>query len=389
MLEGMRLHQTTSNRRAASRAALACCAAVLVLVGACSGDGPDITDPDVQNAINDTTGLYLKPIERVGNGVSTSTIITVDTTAAGNTITVRTTIRNPTTSSGAVNCAIAADPTLQATPVGSTTAVSVGANSTATCSYSLTANGVGAFPVSITITPAAGSPVALSGGAKSTNATLRVVTGGRFAQYDPAAMDLQQRWFNLVGATAFPAESLSLQNVRVSEMSFYVVPASDVIGTFTLKGTVTSGSVTFPSGTVTGTLRRSNGGQNCGDITAGPNARFATVPAGFPVAIGYFADVCSEPATVNGVSGFQRVSLDYVQSLSNSLMNPGTYLLSGTVQVKIELSFTPQGTTTTEKLTATVVLAAPAPTQRSQTNLDGTRLLWTQQNTTIPIVTTP
>jgi hypothetical protein len=365
-------------------------AALLVVAAGCSGDaGGDLTDPDVTAAINDTTGLYLKPLERVGNGVNTSTVIAVDTATTGNTLTVRTTIRNPTANSGSVDCAITADPTLQATPVGTTTGVTVSANGTATCSYELTTNGVGAFPVTITITPAAGSPVGLSGGAKSTNATLRVLTGGRFGQYDVAAMDLQQRWFNLLGSTAFPAESLSLQNVRISEMSIYVVPTSDVLGTFTLKGTVISGTTTFPSGTVTGTLRRSTSGLNCGDITAGPNARFSGTPAGFPSVIGYFADVCSEPASVNGVAGFQRVSIDYVQSLSNSLMSPGAYLLSGNVQVKVELSFTPQGSTVTDKATATVTIAVPSPTQRSQTNFDGTRALWTQQNTTVPVVTTP
>ncbi len=377
MLGSMRLRRAT-------------CIALLAVAAACNGDGGvDVTDPDVQGALNDTTGLYLKPMERVGNGVNASTIITVDTTGSGNTITVRATVRNPTFSSGAVDCVLSADPTLQATPIGSVTNVSIGANSTATCSYSLTANGIGAFPLSITITASAGSPVGLSGSSKSTSATLRVVTGGKFGQYDVSAMDLQQRWFNLVGSSAFPAESLSLQNVRISEMSLYVVPTSDVIGTFTLKGTVISGSTTFPSGTVTGTLRKSISGQNCGDVTAGPNARFATTPAGFPSVIGYFADVCSEPATLDGVSGFQRVSIDYIQSLSNSLMSPGAYLFSGNVQVKIELSFTLQGASASDKVTATVTLAMPSPTQRSQTNLDGTRVLWTQQNTTVPAVTTP
>jgi hypothetical protein len=339
-------------------------------------------------AQNIPVDLVANAIQRVGNGVNASTIVAIDTARVGGTVVVRTTVQNPTAAYTAINCSITADPALGATAVGSTSNVTVPANGSATCQYTLNANALGTYPISITVTPTTGSPVDPNSTNNTASATLKVVAAGKFTSVNLSSMDLQQQWFNLVGANATPIDSLTLQNVRAGGLSLVVVPTQNVLGTFTLKGTVISGGTTFPSGTVSGTLMKSVSGLSCG-ITAGPNAPFSGVPAGFPTQIGYFAEVCAEPATVNGLAGFQQITVSYVQSLSGSVMNPGQYALSGAVQIKLELSFTLTGAATADKATATVTIPVPTPQLRSLTNLDGTRVLWTEQNPAPPVVTTP
>jgi hypothetical protein len=328
-------------------------------------------------------------LERVGNGVSATTIIPLDTSVVGKTITVRSIIQNSSASSTTVDCSVTSPAHLKATAVGPITNVVVPAGGTAVCQYALQAIALGTFPVSISVAPSAGVPADPNMSNNSASGSLRVVAAGRFTSIDLTSVDLQQQWFNLVGANAFPAESLTLQNVRAGQLALLVVPSQSVIGTFTLNGTVVSESMTFPTGTVTGTLHQSAGGVNCGQLTMGPNAPFANAPAGFPSQVGYFGEICAEPVTVNGVAGFQQVSISYVQSLSSSMMNPGAYLLTGTVRIKIELSFTLQGATTADKATATISIVVPNPIQRSLTNLDGTRVLFTEQNPSPPIAVTP
>src|SRR5207244_8573727 len=115
----------------------------------------------------------------------------------------------------------------------------------------------------------------------STSGTLTVVSGGRFSSVSVSSTDLRQEWFNLLGSAAFPAESLSLQNVQVNQLALTVVPSQAVIGTFTLKGTVISGATTFPTGTVTGTLHQAAVGAPC-ELVSGFNVAFTNTPAGFP-----------------------------------------------------------------------------------------------------------
>jgi hypothetical protein len=332
--------------------------------------------------------LVAKPVERVGNGVNGSVIVTPDTVKTGTTITVRSVIQNPTAKASAVNCSISADPLLAATAVGATSNVAVPANGTAACQYTVSASALGTFPITITAMPATGSPVDPSAANNSSTATLRVVASGKFNVTTAANTDLQQQWFNMVGAPALPVDSLTLQNVRTGGLGLLVVSSQSVLGTFTLKGTVISNGVAFPTGTVSGALNKSVAGVVCG-LTAGPNAGFTNLPAGFPPQLGYFAEVCAEPATLNGVSGLQQISVSYVQSLTGSIMRPAQYLLTGNVQMKLELSFTLAGSTFADKATATITIPVPTPQLRGVKNLDETKVLWTQQNPAPPVITSP
>jgi hypothetical protein len=341
----------------------------------------------VNAAQNIPIDLVVSPMQRVGDGVDASVLGVVDTTRFGGTVTVRTTIQNHTAASTTVNCAISA--ALGATPVGATTNVAVPANATAMCQYALSANALGTVPISITVTPTSGSPPDPNMANNTATATLRVVSAGKFSTIDLLQMDVQQQWFNLIGAPATPIDSLTLQNVRAGGLSLVVLSTQTMLGSFTLKGTVISGGTTFPTAAISGMLFKSMGGVTCG-ITAGPNAAFANAPTGFPSQIGFFAEVCAEPTTVNGQAGFQKITVSYVQSLAGSIMNPGQYALSAsTAQIKLELSFTLPGGALPDKATATVSIPVPAAQLRSLTNLDGTRVLWTQQNPGLPVVTTP
>jgi hypothetical protein len=353
----------------------------------------DVVRAEAIFALDDTpppagaVDIAVGALQRVGNGVDANTLMTLDTTAAGTVIKVRTVIYNATSTATNVDCTINADGTLGATPVGSVLNVAVSPIGTAICEFTLSPLALGVYPISISVTPSAGSPADPHVTNNIASGTLRVLTGGRFSALDLNGMDVKQEWFNAIGATAFPADSLTLQNVRASQLALIVVPTQDVIGTFTLKGTVISGSVTYPTGVVSGTLRKSDADVSCG-ITVGPNAKFSNVSPEMQ-SVGYYGAVCSEPTTVNGVPGFQKISIDYVQSLASSIMRPGQLVLGAEVQVKIELTFKLSGATESETVTATVNLALPEPILRGLTNLDETRVMWSQQNATAAVVTTP
>lgn len=331
-----------------------------------------------------------QPLNRIGDGVSATNVVPLDTTKETNTITINTVIQNPTTHPTTVDCTVSADPTLQPTPVGMVTAVPVTANGSASCRFSLTPTTLGAFTVAIRVTPSAGALPDPNMTNNVGSGTLTVMSLGKFTSISLSGIDLNQQWYNLAGLPALPPDSLVVQHVVVTQLALVVVPTTAILGKFTLTGQVVDGTTTFPAGGVSGTLYASSGGVSCSGLTAGPNASFPNAPVGFPSQIGYYSSICSAPATVNGVGGFQQVSINYTQSLNGSIPTvPAAYFFTGTVQVKITLGFTLAGSTTPDQVTATVNIAVPAPSGGRVLTTDGTRVLWTETNPAPAVVTSP
>lgn len=186
----------------------------------------------------------------------------------------------------------------------------------------------------------------------SITASLGVKSTGKFTSFDIQNTFVQQEWFNLTTNASTPIEKMTTQIVQVTQLALLVVPTTDgQLGTFAMSATATNGTTTFPTGTIGGvgtaggTLNASASGIQC--IGIGPKQPYANAATlGLPSQFGYFARICTQPTTFNGVPGFQQITVDYTQSvetaeLSNPVVNPGKWALvpSSNVDVAIRLDF--------------------------------------------------
>jgi hypothetical protein len=324
-------------------------------------------------------------LQRVGNGVSTTTLIALDTATIGKTTTFKASFVNASTRATAVNCAVTADASLNIQPVGATTNVAIAANGgVGVCQYTALSNALGTFPITVTATPTSTSPADPNAANNAVSGTLSIKSTGGFTDVH-GTFNVYQDWSNPINGPAWPiATSLDHQVFQVSQLSLLIVPSQAILGTFSLKATTTSasGAVSFGTGTVpAGSLRAAGPGETvC--LTVGPAASLGN--AAEPGLV-YFAQVCTQQAAQ---PGFQQISVNYTQSVGSQLpAAPSLLLFTSNVTMKLQLDFTLVGSTP-DKVTATVAVPVTTQAGNCTLNIDSTAQ---SCSTTFgaPVVTTP
>jgi len=299
--------------------------------------------------------LVALPLQRVGNGVGSTALGGLDTTKLNTKVTIQATFQNTTSRNTTINCAITAPAQLGALPVGATTTnVSVPANGTGFCQYTITPTTLSSFPIAIVATPTAtafGDPNLSN---NTSSGSIDVLSSGAF-QSLPAADVIQvtQQWENPQTSANFPIDPVSgrlnHQSFQVTNLALLVVPNQAIVGTFGMSGTVTSGplqATSFGMGTVPfQPLGQSTGGTNCITVDASLNS-----PPAAP--LGFDAEICASPAP----GGLQGISVSYTQTASSVLGSSMPLMFSDTVTMKIRLDFnlTPGATAPNDHVTATI-----------------------------------
>lgn len=330
-----------------------------------------------------TVDLAAQPLQRVGDGVNASSIISLDTAKVNKTVTIRAVFANASTTATAVDCAINANGAINAQPVGSVANVSAPAGGSAICQYSVNAIALGNFPISVTATPTSSSPKDPNPANNTASGTMVVRASGSFSDLN-GTFNIFQDWTNPASAPAWPiATTLDHQVFQSSQISLLVLPTQGTIGTFSLHGTVTSGLSTFGTGAVPSqTLRAANAGEQvC--ITVGPAASLGN--AAEPSLV-YFAQICTQQASIPGM---QAITVNYTQSVNGAVpagSNPLAF--TGGVAMNLQLDFTLAGSSSADRATATV----RAPVVNQATNCMTSFDLSGQTCSTqfgAPVVTTP
>jgi hypothetical protein len=330
-----------------------------------------------------TADISAQPLQRAGNGVNATTIIALDTAKVNETVTIRAAFMNTSTRATAIDCTINGNAALNAQPVGAVTNVSVPAGGTAVCQYSLKPVALGSYPVSVAATPTTSSPSDPNPANNAASGTLAVRASGSF-DVASGTFNIFQDWTNPANAPAWPiATTLDHQVFQTSQLSLLVLPTQSVLGTFSLSGTVTSGSSNFGTGSVASqTLRAANPGEQvC--ITVGPAASLGN--AAEPALV-YFAQVCSQQSSVPGL---QAITVNYTQSVNGAVpagSNPLAF--TGGVTMNLALDFVLTGSSSADRATVTV----HAPIVNQATNCTASFDLTAQSCSTqfgTPVVTTP
>ncbi len=242
-----------------------------------------------------------------------------------------------------------------------TTAITLAANGTGVCQYSVTAptdQGLISIPLVALVTSTTDSPPDPDPRNNASFGSLTVVSSGAFTNVAGGVFSLAQEWTNpFTPASDWPVVgTLDNQNFKASQLSLLVVPTKNILGTFALSGTVISGPATAPVTFGTGTLpaaelRASTGPGDTPCITIGPLAPLGN--AGEPE-IKYFAQVCATQAPQDG---FQAIFVNYSQSMQGPLApTPTTLFFTNSVVMKIRLDFTLTGSTIADKVTATITV---------------------------------
>lgn len=330
-----------------------------------------------------TVDLAAQPLQRVGNGLNATSVIALDTAKVNETVTIRATFTNTSTHATAIDCAMNAAAALSAHPVGAVSNVAVPPGSSAVCQYSVNAIALGSYPISVAATPTTSSPGDPNAANNIAPGTLVVRASGSF-NIASGTFNIFQDWTNPANAPAWPiATTLDHQVFQTSQLSLLVLPTQSVIGTFSLSGTVTSGTSNFGTGVVPSqTLRAANPGEQvC--ITVGPAASLGN--AAEPALV-YFAQVCSQQSSV---AGLQAITVNYTQSVNGAVpagSNPLAF--TGGVTMNLQLDFTIAGSSTGDRATA----AVHVPIVNQATNCTASFDLAAQSCSTqfgSPVVSTP
>src|SRR6185503_14011337 len=193
--------------------------------------------------------------------------------------------------------------------------------------------------------------------------TLTISSNGQFTSLpNPSAdaIDIEQSWVNRPTIPDTQIGTLSTQQFSVKHLALIVIPTQNILGTFSLSGTVTSDTasatpVNFGTGTVSGTLQAAvSRGENCQsvNIVNGPlNPPNEPLNTSGTNALGFSASVCA----VDNGNGFQTITVDYAQALTGPIAGSANPLLfKNNVRMRIVLGFTLTGSTHADQVSATV-----------------------------------
>jgi hypothetical protein len=239
------------------------------------------------------------------------------------------------------------------------------ANNVGTCTYSVALPYLGAFPLKLTATPTAGNPADPDLSNNSIIGTVTVKSSGAFTT-NSTIINLAQQW-STAAPTGFPVTNMSLQRVQVDQLALLVLPTQATLGYFSIDSATISQpnssgvKVSFGNGTASGTVLKSDAGTKC--VSNGVFTQTPLNPVVEPQ-LSYFADICAQPQLDAGGSpnGFQVITVTFEQSLTGTVaapqpdyvFNPGS-----TVTVRIVMSFTLNGSTYHDRVSATVNIKVP------------------------------
>lgn len=303
-----------------------------------------ISSGTVTNQVRvDLAGVALK-------AVSGSSMVDLTAVPMGATATVGMIFHNPDpTHRVTFNCTVTGAGTVGTsyTPISISNVIAE-PNSDGVCTWSLKPTNLQSLEFIVTATPVTGAPVDPNTANNTISGVVPVKSNGKFTSFDANGTFVLQEWYNTVGSTGFPIQKLTQQAVQVTKLALLVIPTNDGhLGQFKVTGQVTAGSTVFPAGFTSGSLIASGNGVAC-SVSSGPQS-FPNPPVGLPSQYGFYASICSEPTTLNGVGGFQQITVNYVQTVNadeerNPIVNPGSWSIQeGNVDVFIQLDFTLPG----------------------------------------------
>jgi hypothetical protein len=239
-------------------------------------------------------------------------------------------------------------------------------NGTAICQYQVTApEQLGLISINLVagVTTAAGQPLDPNPANNFGAGVFTIKSNGQFTTFPPAGASQKigayQGWYShdpLTGAL----DSLSQQGVDVKDLALLVIPTQNVLGSFSLSGTVTSGTSdqiafgTGRAGTTSApiTLPRSVGGvRSCVPLQSSN----LPMPNAVEPGLSFSAIICAEDAP--GQAGFQQIVITYSQSISHPITAAELpVLFANHVTVKIALNFTLTGSTTSDAVSGTITI---------------------------------
>ncbi len=245
--------------------------------------------------------------------------------------------------------------------------VAVNANGgTATCQYQVSAPAqLGLISINLIagVTTAANQPLDPNPANNSALGVFTIKSNGQFTTFPPAGasqtISAYQGWYSHDINTG-ALDSLMQQGVDVKDLALLVIPTQDVLGSFSLRGTVTSGA-TDQISFGTGSAGTAGAPLVLTKATAGNRSCLPLQPLNQPMpnpiepGLSFSAIVCAMESP--GQPGYQQIVISYSQSISTPITAAQLpVLFSNHLTVKIALNFTLTGSSTPDAVTGTITI---------------------------------
>lgn len=314
---------------------------------------------------------------------NTGAIVPLDPSPMGSTVTLAAIFHNPdATKSVDFTCSVLLNGVLPGTDISYTPIAMSGTaapGGDGKCTWSIAPQLLQSLPWAVTATPSAASPIDPNLVNNVATGTLAVKSNGKFTTFDSRNTYVRQEWFNAsqLDDGALPITHMTSQLVQVTQLALLVIPTNTTLGSFSMKAQVVGANATYPVAIIgPGALSASPTSDVTCSVQAALNTPFASPPADLPAQYGFSGSICANATTLNGVGGFQQVTVNFTQSVftgerSNPVLAPGKWAFpgGGTIDVNIELDFTlPGGTPDFVKGTIRIPVGTPG-TAGSTSNL--------------------
>jgi hypothetical protein len=191
------------------------------------------------------------------------------------------------------------------------------------------------------------------------SATLQVKSNNKFTDTQNTSYLIQQQWQSgdLTGATGWPANDVSIQQLSVSQLALLLLPSQSDLGTFTLTATVTADSTYdsltgaivpaatyFETAVMSGELLRGStvdqSDQYCIEKQGGGIGTLTGAAALLPTEFHVAPSICAGVATTDPTK--QQIYVGFTHSLLSDVVNgdlAANPLIAGSAVVQLTLTF--------------------------------------------------